>query len=152
MLSIQSILFPTDFSDAADAVRPHVLELARRYDADVHLLHVLENFVTPVDFAWTSVPTAEIDARRNQAALERLQEMAAGLEIGKGMVHFVVEHGAAYHRIVEYAEQNDIDLICMATHGRTGLNHLLVGSTAERVVRHAPCPVLTHKPASQDPV
>jgi len=148
MLALKSILFPTDFSEAADAVRPHVLDLARRYGADVHLLHVLENFVTPVDFAWTSMPTAEIDAKRTQSAIETLEGIAEDLDIGEGMVHVTVEHGAPYHRIVEYAQEHNIDLICMATHGRTGLNHLLVGSTPERVVRHASCPVLTLKPGA----
>jgi nucleotide-binding universal stress UspA family protein len=145
MVSIRRILFPTDFSEHAEHAWPFALRFAQEFGAEVHLLHVVAppprlteayaaNF-DPDKFA--EVLTAEATT-----SLERLVHAAQERRI---TAHREVRVGVDFHEIVEYARSRQIDLIVMATHGRTGLAHALVGSVAEKVVRKAPCPVMTIK-------
>jgi len=125
---IRQILFPTDFSDVSRVAGATEADLARTFGARLHVLHV----VPPVTDA-TPAPAA-------------LRSVAA--ELGPGVpVVTAVTSGLAAHQIVLYARKNAIDLIVIATHGRTGVSRMLLGSVAEAVVRHAPCRVLTVPPA-----
>jgi len=145
MVPIRRILFPTDFSEHAHCAWPLALQFAKEFGAEVHLLHVVAppprlteayavNF-DPEKFA--QILTAEASA-----SLEKLAQAAKDLTIAS---HPEVRIGVDFHEIIEYARTHQIDLIVMGTHGRTGLAHALVGSVAEKVVRRAPCPVLTVK-------
>ena len=142
MIQIRRILMPTDLSDHAEYALKYPRELASSYGAALHLLHVIElNWLgTYVDLP------KEIDDALPQYQREkeiRLNAMAREIE---GLdVHVKVAKGVPYVAIVRYARAQDIDLIVLATHGRTGLSHALVGSVAEKVVQMAPCPVLTVK-------
>ena len=136
MKPVRHILHPTDFSDYGSVALDVVRTYAGLHEAEVHVLHVLEPVVSTTDFTWAGFSFAELDTRRHEAAREALQQVAARLE-GQGIVvHPVVRRGKAH---------DAIDLVILATHGHTGLTHLLLGSTAEMVVRTAPCPVLTIK-------
>jgi nucleotide-binding universal stress UspA family protein len=141
---ISRILVPTDFSTHADAALEYARELARVFDASLHLLHVVENPL--VVGAWASdTHAAEITGlqatlvRDSAERLTRLSEDAADWMA----VTTEVRTGAAADQILESAAERHIDLIVMGTHGRTGLAHLVMGSVAERVVRKAASPVLT---------
>jgi nucleotide-binding universal stress UspA family protein len=145
MVPIRRILFPTDFSEPADHAWPFALHFAQEFGAEIHLLHVVAppprmmeayagNF-DPAKFA--EVLTAEANA-----SLDRFVQEAKVRNIPS---QSEVRVGVDFHEIVDYARSHQIDLIVMATHGRTGLAHALVGSVAEKVVRKAPCPVLTVK-------
>lgn len=150
MVPIRRILFPTDFSEPAEHAWLFALQFAQDFSAEVHVLHVVAppprlteaysmNF-DPEKFA--AVLTAEA-----QTSLDRL---VGGAEARNLTFHREVRIGVDFHEIIDYARKHQIDLIVMATHGRTGLAHALVGSVAEKVVRKAPCPVLTVKhPAMQ---
>ncbi len=145
MVPIRRILFPTDFSEPADHAWPFALHFAQEFEAEVHLLHVVsppprmtEAYAAHFD---TAKLTAALAAEAN-ASLDRFLREASGRGI---RAQAEVRVGVDFHEIVEYAQTHQIDLIVMATHGRTGLAHALVGSVAERVVRKAPCPVLTVK-------
>ncbi len=117
------ILFATDFSETSAAAARTALDYARRLGARLHLLHVTWVGTDP------TVPPA-------LPALAR--------ELGDGVpVVTAVESGAPAAQIVRYAERKGIDLIVLGTHGRSGVSRALLGSVAERVVRTAPCPVLT---------
>ena len=145
MMPIRRILFPTDFSESADHAWMFALQFAQDFGADVHVLHVVAppprlteaysmNF-DPEKFA--AVVTAE-----TETFLDRLVEGAKDRHL---TFHREVRIGVDFHEIIDYARKHEIDLIVMATHGRTGLAHALVGSVAEKVVRKASCPVLTVK-------
>jgi nucleotide-binding universal stress UspA family protein len=148
MVAIRRILFPTDFSPHADYAWPFALTFAQTFAAELHLLHVVtppprltETYV--VDFDPEKV--VEALSQEAQRALELLGQTAAARGLS---ARREVRVGLDFREIIEYARAEGIDLVVMATHGRTGIAHVLVGSVAERVVRKSPCPVLTVKPAS----
>ena len=141
-MTIKRILVPTDFSADAAAALSYALRFAQPFGASVHLLHVVADPLAAG--AWSSaVYTAEIAGLHINLvrdAEQRLQQEAAE----KGVpIATEVRTGDAAHAVLDVASQKGIDLIVMGTHGRTGLAHLVMGSVAERVVRLAPCPVLT---------
>lgn len=142
MLEFRSILVPTDFSECAQEAERYGVELARRFGSSLHYLYAVE----PIDtFATINGVEQSIyfDVLKDlrASAEERLSQIAADLQREGMLVTTVVREGRASEAIIEYALQNNISLICIATHGRRGFSHLILGSTTERVVRRAPCPV-----------
>jgi nucleotide-binding universal stress UspA family protein len=142
MITLKTILVPSDFSDCSDEALRYGLELARRFDARLHLLHVVQD---PVAQPWAaegfSVPLFEVVEQWQKQAEERLR--AAVPDADKGRVTVAAVVATPYAEILDYASAHEVDLIVMGTHGRGGVSHMLLGSIAERVVRRAPCPVLT---------
>lgn len=135
MSEIKNILFPTDFSDAADAARAHAVEWARRFGARITVLHVRTVF--------TDDP-ARIKRELEEAAVEDPLHEKMGQSLGEvesvtKLVRSVSQAGG----ILDFLAETPMDMVVMGTHGRGGLTHFLLGSVAEKVVRHAPCPVLT---------
>ena len=143
--TITRILVPVDFSPHTERAFCYATTLAHRLDAKVELLHVVDNpFVAG---AWSvEVYSPNIDELLAELSadagrrLAGLKETAAALGV---TAETVVLRGRPWQSIVEHAAAGGFDLIVMATHGRTGLAHAVVGSVAERVVRNAQCPVLT---------
>ena len=134
-MDFERILFPVDFSEHSEVCLERASGLfGDRRIKEAHFLYVLH---TPVDFSdWSGDP--DIEVRR------RLHELMGRLEVQDTFqTTAAVRSGHASTEICKYATVNGCDVIVMATHGRTGLAHMLMGSTAEQVVRHAPCPVLT---------
>lgn len=138
MIDFERILVPTDFSEYSQPAIGYACAMADKFDAELHLLHVLEVHIssTPV-FSGEMVPSHHI-AESRAAAEKALQDVAPGRNAVRA-----TSEGTVFLEILRYAKENEIDLIVMGTHGRTGLVHVLMGSTAERVVRKAPCPVMT---------
>jgi nucleotide-binding universal stress UspA family protein len=144
VIEIRSILAPTDFSaHAAKAVRYACL-LAERLGSELHLLHVLSDIV-PVgpDPMLTPVLPPEFYTESKEQSLRTLETLLDPAWGEPSAVHTAVHWGDPVEEIVAYARGHKIDLVVIATHGRTGLSHVLLGSVAERIVREAPCPVLT---------
>ncbi len=144
MIEIKSILMPTDFSETALAATRYALEFARRFEATLHVLHVIEDPVVYLPM-FDSIPIPPPEDFE-QFARERLEswilpEDAEGIDI----VHRWV-HGTPFVEIVRDAKAHDIDLLILGTHGRGFAKHLLLGNVAEKVTRKAPCPVLTVRP------
>ena len=137
------ILFPTDLSEPSEAAIPFVKEWAQRFDASVHLLHILDTGLLLTDYTWADYTPRELEEQRKERVEAELELLRQGLSLSPDRCVTAAIHGVAYEEIARYAEAEQIDLIIMATHGRTGLSHLLLGSTTERVVRTAGCPVLT---------
>jgi universal stress protein A len=142
LFRLQRILVPTDFSDCSKKALRYAIAFARQFQAELILLHVVPAG-SPVgaDFGLYEAPILEADLRAGGQ-----QELAAlcQREIrGEVLATPLVRTGRAAPEIVAAAKDSQIDLIILATHGRTGLQHVLLGSTTEEVVRHAPCPVLT---------
>lgn len=138
MIELKRILAPTDFSEYSSEAIGYACALAEKFGAELHLLHVLEVHAgsTPV-FAGGLALTPRVQESREAAETE-LKKVAPDREAVRATVE-----GPAFLGIVRYAKENNIDLIVMGTHGRSGLAHVMIGSVAERVVRKAPCPVLT---------
>ena len=142
MINLKTILVPTDFSECSEEALQYGLELARRFDASLHLLHVVHD---PVAQPWAaegfSVPVFEVVEQWQKQAQERLRAAVPDADRGRVTIASVV--ATPYAEILAYASAHEVDLIVMGTHGRGGVTHMLLGSIAERVVRRAPCPVLT---------
>lgn len=141
------ILVPTDFSEHAREAGPIAAEWARLFDAQVDLLHVVTGRSSPPEQK-SSFPEGgdvgpEKRARRALATMGR-ELGALGVPVA---VH--VRSGAAAPAITEFAEAEETDFIVMSTQGRTGLERFLIGSVAEAVIRHVPCPVLTVRPCGR---
>ena len=145
MLKISKILCPVDFSEHSQAALDHAAELARRYGAELTLLHVIEPVLYPIAYGLPPVAPVDYEQVAREAAARTLAGMTGKLPNLK--VSQRIEAGAASQRICDLAKDQGFDLIVLATHGYTGLKHVLLGSTAERVVRHAPCAVLVVKAA-----
>ena len=142
------ILVPTDFSAPSDAALDYARGVATRFGASLHLLHVAEDPYRALYSAEVFVP--EMEGLRDEIlgdATGRLNDRLS--ETDTTALHATVDAiiGTPADSIVEYAGGHEIDLIVMGTHGRGGMSHLLMGSVAERVVRTAPCPVLTVRQA-----
>ena len=147
-MDIRQILAPTDFSEFSKQAVESALALARRFKATLLLLHVVELPAYPVEGVWPSpMGTAFLEDLDRQARLDLAQVLP---DTPHDMVEVIrqVVVGTPYRKIVDVAAAENVDLIVMATHGRTGLSHLVMGSVAERVVRTAPCPVLTIRPTA----
>jgi len=147
-MNIRSILVPTDFSECARHAVPAAAQFARLTGARVVCLHVVEPVVPAVGWAPVAeaLPLADVGERLEDSAARELPKVAAGAEFAGLDVEDVIAHGEAASEIVRVAGERRVDLIVISSHGRTGLGRILFGSTAEAVVRHAPCPVLVVKP------
>jgi len=142
---IKNILFPTDFSEYSKKALPYALSFASRYGATLHVLHVFEQRVHPAFYIIDKSTPFDIDDSLRDRALDALDEFVYPDLRDKISFNCEVASGTPFVEIIDYARAREIDLIVLATHGLTGLKHMLIGSTTERVVRKAPCPVLSIK-------
>ena len=141
-MTLTRILLPTDFSDTAQHALDYARELAGRFGASVHLLHVVPDPMQ--NWATEAMPVVSDLAERWKADAERRLEE---IRLDGPQTVRAVRIGHAFVEILHYAADNAIDMIVMGTHGRGPVEHLLLGSVAEKVVRKASCPVLTVKQA-----
>jgi universal stress protein A len=139
------ILCPVDFSEFTDEILSYAVSIAKRFDSELHLIHVIPNlnYFTPYE----SFLTPE-----NLVAIERNIEGEVGKDFDKITKKLdlpfkrVIKTGVSFVEIIDYVKEQGIDLVVMGTHGRSGIEHILIGSVAEKVVRKSPCPVLTVRP------
>jgi nucleotide-binding universal stress UspA family protein len=145
---IKRILVPVDFSTASLQALDYAIEFGRPLRAELVLLHAVE----PVYFAATNgiygvgYDASIVYRELEHAAREQLSRLADDLRAKRIPVRILLAVGAAHRVVADAAKKLKADLVIMSTHGRTGLSHVLMGSVAERVVRTAPCPVLTIRP------
>ena len=140
LLKIKTILVPLDFSNTSAKALAYAIRMADQFGSKVILLNVIEPIATP-DFAYHPLM---LESEESRAAARRAIESAARkARLPDSMLdRIVIRNGAPFVEITEAARTLKADLIIITTHGYTGLKHVFMGSTAERVVRHAPCPVL----------
>jgi len=144
MRSLTAILFPTDFSQSATYAWQYAMTLATQFKAVLYVLHVLE---LPPAESFPSRAARERAVRELRRKGEaRLARWVQDRRLKRSRLRTLTAQGTPFYEILATARETGADLIVMATHGRTGLAHLLLGSVAEKVVRMAPCPVLTVKP------
>ena len=134
----ERILLPTDGSDASDRAVEQAIGLARETGATLHVLFVVED----IPYA-PELMDDEVEGQLRELGQEALEEIRAQADEADVAVDAVLRQGAPHTTILEYAEEADVDLIVMGTHGRSGLDRYLLGSVTERVVRTADAPVLT---------
>jgi nucleotide-binding universal stress UspA family protein len=151
MMEIRSILLPTDFSECANYALSYATSFARSAGASIICVHVIEPVVPTVGYTGMTepLPMADISEQLEDSAERELPKIAGCEECSGLRVEEVIAHGDASSEIVRVARERGVDLIVISSHGRTGLGRILFGSTAEAVVRHAPCPVLVVKPPAE---
>lgn len=141
--SIKKVLVPVDFSDYSKSSLKYAVNFAKHFGAELYLIYVVEPMVYPPDFSMGQIAIPSIDVELDKRASEELNNLGKK-EIPQDIKSkMIVKTGKPFVEIIEAAAEEDIDLIIIATHGHTGIEHVLFGSTAEKVVRKAPCPVLT---------
>ena len=148
MPDIRKVLFTTDFSELSNHALPYAIKMANLYDAELIMLHAVTiydndpndpTYHFPLLQTYCEQATKSADDRF-QVCIERAGE--AGIRVRKALVQGISPHAA----ILEFIEQEGgIGLICMSTHGRSGLKHVLLGSVTENIIRYAPCPILVVK-------
>lgn len=143
--AIEHILVPVDFSDPAKEALRYAVELAKTYQAKLQLLHVVEEAVHPAFYVTGQSSIFEFIPDIKEKSRESLQNMLKETVGNDVDADFFVVEGRAARDITKFAKENDSDLIVISTHGLTGIEHLLVGSVTEKVVRMAPCPMFTVK-------
>jgi universal stress protein A len=152
LIELKKILAPTDFSPHSERALRYACRLAERLGSELHLLHVLSEVIpTGPDPLLMPVLPPEFYSDNEDRARETLRELLKPEWGNPAAVLTAEQWGGAVEAIVDYAQDQEIDLIVIATHGRTGLSHILLGSVAERIVREAPCPVLTVRNQDQSP-
>ncbi len=139
-MKFERILFPTDFSDHAAYAQRFALSLATQYKADLHIVHVVQLFSYVVDFGMDTTVQYQAVQESLQKMMDELVESMADEPIA---ITGELVQGNPISELVRIAREDNSDLIVMGTHGRTALEHVLLGSVAEKIVRKAPCPVLT---------
>lgn len=152
MIQLNAILVPTDGSEYAHKAMIYALEFAKQFKSTVHVLMVADDRTLRL-LEWEYVPVnllSDMESMIEKQTRESLEKFVQ--EFPNFSLKMKVLKGDPVHEIVNYAKEQNIDMIIMGTHGRSGLNHMLVGSTTEKVMRHAPCPVLTVKPHQHDMV
>jgi universal stress protein A len=147
-LNLKRILVPIDFSATSLKALRYAIPFAEQFGATIHLVHVVERapFIYDVESMAMTIPEATLV----KAAKEKLDSMAN--EEIKELVPVTAEVyvGKPFDEVAKAAKASDVDLIIIGTHGHTGLKHVLLGSTAERVVRYASCPVLVVREQEHD--
>lgn len=147
MIKLQRILIPTDFSDYSKVAVRYAHALAERFGAELHLLYVLQDLVALVpEPGLAFAPQGDYMAELRTSAEKGLAELIQSEKLQDVTVVPKTTEGTPFVEIIRYSKDNEIDLIVMGTHGRTGLTHALLGSVTEKVVRKSPCPVLTVRP------
>ena len=140
MVTLKNVLVPTDFSETSERAFAYARTLAESFDAKMHVLHVIPDpYSQPWSIEATGIAIPELLKTWEGDARKRLEEMKPDdIE-----TELITQVGHPFVQIIRYAKEHEIDLIVLGTHGRGPIGHMFLGSVAEKVVRKAPCPVLT---------
>lgn len=141
--TIKKVLVPIDFSDYSKSALRYAVNFAKSFNAEILLIYVVEPIIYPPDFSMGQIAMPTINTDWDNRAKEELDKLAKNEITNNGNVKTIIKTGKPFAEIIETAKEEDIDLIIIATHGHSGVEYILFGSTAEKVVRKAPCPVLT---------
>jgi nucleotide-binding universal stress UspA family protein len=144
MIELRRILIPTDFSKYSQAALTYAAAFAERFDAELCLLHVVQNLALVIPDVVTMEPSALPSPEQFTPAIQSgFDRLIQDNQLSKLKTRREIREGTPFYEIIQFARENDMDLIVMGTHGHSGLAHVLLGSVTEKVVRKAPCPVLT---------
>ncbi len=149
MFAPKNILVPTDFSEYSDAALKKAIDIAEQYKAKIYLLHVIDEQIRQcaVDYCIGAEVVERLEAESIKAANDKLQKEAAAIGKAKKLkIVFDVKNGNPAEVILKEQQEKKIDLVVIASHGKTGLMKQLMGSVADKVVKGAKCPVIVVKP------
>lgn len=151
MFNLKNIIVPTDFSKLSYSAFEYARDLAEMMEATIHLIHVLEKnppFMSKIDI---DTPEKELMKSIKEKTQRQLKEIADEIkEESPIKIIEILRQGVDYEEIIKYSKEVDGDMIVIATHGRTGIFHTLLGSVAEKVIRYSKCPVLVISPQEEE--
>ena len=142
-MKLNKILVPIDFSDYSKNALKYAVNFAKLFNAEILLIYVVEPVIYPPDFSMGQIAIPTVTTEFDDRAKEELNKLAKNEIPQQLKVSIIIRTGKPFVEIIDTATEADVDLIIIATHGHSGVEHILFGSTAEKVVRKAPCPVLT---------
>jgi universal stress protein A len=142
------IVCPVDFSEFTDEIIAYGVSIAKKFDAVLHLLHVIPNlnYFTPYESFLTPENLVTMERSIEKEIDKDFQKTIERIDIP---VKKAIKTGVTFVEILDYIKTENIDLVVMGTHGRSGFEHILLGSVAEKIIRRAPCPVLTVRPKAK---
>ncbi|MDI6804675.1 MAG: universal stress protein [Bacteroidota bacterium] len=143
IINLKKILVPIDFSDFSKNALKYAVPFAKQFGAEIILVYVVEPTIYPADFSFGQVGFPSMEAEIYKRGKTELDKLAEKEIQGIVQARTRVETGKPFVEINRVAKEEEVDLIIIATHGHTGVEHIIFGSTAEKVVRKAPCPVLS---------
>ncbi len=141
----KKIVCPVDFSEFTDEILNYAVDIAKKYNAELHLIHIIPNlnYFTPYESFLTPENLIAIERNIEKEVDKDFDKITKTLDMS---VKKVVKTGVTFVEIIDYIKTEGINLVVMGTHGRSAIEHILIGSVAEKVVRKSPCPVLTIRP------
>jgi nucleotide-binding universal stress UspA family protein len=141
-VELNRILVPIDFSEHSRRALKYAIPFAKQFIASIDLIYVVEPTIYPADFSFGQVGFPNVEDELRKRGAKELDTLITKEIAGKVPATRVIRTGKPFYEIIQYAREQDMDLIIIATHGHSGVEQILFGSTAEKVVRKAPCPVL----------
>ncbi len=149
MFKIKNILLPTDFSKLSLTAASYAIDIAEEYNAKIHLLHVLEKTPPILTIRSLDLSAEKIKREIENDAKASMEEALKRIKKPENVeIITVIKKGLDYEEIINYSKEAKIDVIVIATHGRTGIIHTLLGSVAEKVIRYSKIPVLVTTPSN----
>jgi len=146
MFAPKRILVPTDFSSYSDNALRHAIDMARQYHATVYLLHVIDEHIQQcaADYCLSDTVMTEIEHESMVTSNDKLHQQVTRVSGNSQDVEIIpyLKRGIPFDEILKEQEEKTIDLIVIASHGRTGIRRILIGSVAEKITRNASCPVM----------
>jgi len=142
-MEIKSILFPTDFSEGSAEALKYAVEFAKKYDAKLYVIHIIYDVAKASGWYVPHISMDKLYQDIQEGAKKELDNFGVEELSGIKNIERVVITGIPHQEIIAFATSKKVDMIIIGTHGRTGIDRILFGSTAAQVVRNAPCPVLT---------
>ena len=142
-MQIGKVLFATDFSEGSSHALPYAVDIAKRYGARLYVVHVIYDVTKTAGWYVPHVSLDEVYRDIEKSARAELEKSFIDEMRGFDNIEYAVLKGTPYEEITRFAVEHNADLIVLGTHGRKGIDRVLFGSTAEQIVRNAPCPVLS---------
>jgi len=141
----KKIVCPIDFSEFTDEIVKYAVNITKKFNAELHLIHIIPNlnYFTPYESFLTPENLVAIEKNIEKEVEKDFERVTKDIDVP---LKKIVKTGVTFVEIIDYIKEEDIDLVVMGTHGRSGIEHILIGSVAEKVVRKSPCPVLTIRP------
>ncbi len=145
----KKVLCPVDFSEFTAEIVQYACDIAKKYGAELHMLHVLPNltYYTPYESFLTPENLVAIEKSIQSEVDKDFTKLLKNMDVEAKKV---MKEGVVFLEIINYIKDESIDLVVMGTHGRSAIEHILIGSVAEKVVRKSPCPVMTIRPKGKE--
>lgn len=149
-IGLKKILVPIDFSDNSKKALRYAIPFAQQFNASLVLVYIVEPTIYPSDFGFGQVGFPDVEKELHEKAITEMSALINDVVPKSLQTNTVVGSGIPFVEITTFAKEQEVDMIIVATHGRTGVEHILFGSTAEKIIRKAPCPVLVVRSEEHD--